>query len=294
MKGLEGACSIPDLGQIGDQPFNPYAIVSPQDNSILFYSQAFAQVGRFHPSTDPIPQSSFQRSHLELKQTKLNDCYNFLQCLNTVYRYRTNLIESIIHELRTASLAISLGAYAFALDEQVAPLILSRILQASHRQKISTLIASDIIQLITTPPITHPICLARILKGSLSHFPLLAQMNFTLGSMVKTDTIEHVNPAIWGNPGFLEHFFDTLFSWLEMEDVMVEMETVNPVTVKVCVRIPPDQFLPYIQGFRMISHYVEYVVAYFNGRSWVDQTSINILFPLCQNYWMNRPGRSSS
>jgi hypothetical protein len=283
MRGFEVVCSLPDLGQIGNQAFDPYVILSPQNDSVLYFSQAFAQISRFHPSTGAISKSMFRELDLELKKTKLNVCYEILQCVGNKTNYRTSWIDAIIHELRTASLAISLGAYAFALDEEVAPLILSKILQASHRQKISTLIASDLIQLLTTPPETHPISLARILKESLSRFPPPIQINFSLGSLIKIGAVEHIHPFILGNQEFLEHFFGTIFSWLEMEEATVEMEIINPVTVKVSIRIPNDQFLTNIQGFYLISHYIEYVIGYFNGRSWLDQTSINIMFPLCEN-----------
>ena len=93
-------------------------------------------------------------------------------------------VEELIHELRTASLTIDLGAHVLADNTHLAPMLLQKLLRASHRQKISTLIASDFLQLTTTPPLIQAISLVKILTSGLSHSPFTSQVKFNISSLI--------------------------------------------------------------------------------------------------------------
>ncbi|MHA2246310.1 MAG: hypothetical protein ACXADY_15205 [Candidatus Hodarchaeales archaeon] len=267
---------------INEKPFNPFIIIYPNDHVILFFTQSFAQLYGFHPSIvllpNPIP--SINELDLDIQQFETLDCYEIQQFKQAVINHETPWIEELIHELRTASLTIDLGAHALADSEYLAPALLRKLLRASHRQKIATLIASDFLQLRTSSTSIHPVPLIKILTSGLSHSPFTTQMKFYISSTLRTDLVGHINPIIWGNFHFLSNFFTTLLSWLETESIILEMRTINPVSVQVTISIPDDHFLSYIQGFSLVTRYLRYIIAYFNGCSWVTQNSINILFPM--------------
>lgn len=267
---------------IGTKPFDSFVILSSNDHSLLFFTQSFAQLSGFHPSIVPslIPIPNIWVQNLDIQRRVPFDQYEIYQ-----FKQRTSLcyenlwVETMIHELRTASLTIDLGAHVLVENDQSAPYILQKLLRASHRQKISTLIASDFLQLLISPPSIYSISLTKILISGLSHCPV-APLKFHLASSIETNFLGHINPIIWGNFHFLANFFTTFFSWLGMECVTLEMEIINPVSVLVSLDIPPTHSLSHIQGFSLIPHYLHYITAYFNGRAWMTQSSVKILFPL--------------
>lgn len=268
---------------IGTTPFNTFVILSSNEQAALFFTQSFAHLSGFHPSTVPssIPIPILHKLNIDIHCCEPLDCYEIY-----LFKQKSSLlhervwIEDLIHELRTASLTIDLGAHVLAEDEHLAPMLLQKILRASHRQKIATLIASDFLQLLTSTPIINSISLTKMLTSSLSHSLSTTQMKFHLTSSINENLIGHINPIIWGNFHFLTNFFTTLLSWLETELITVEMEIINPVAVQIRMKIAHDHFLTSIQGFPLIPHYLHYIAAYFNACSWITQTSINIIFPL--------------
>ena len=271
------------LMQVVVKPFNPFIILSSFNQALLFFTQTFAQISGFHPSTIPsyIPFPVHDKLNLEIQHCELIgniQIYQFKE-ENSFY-YRNSCVEALIHELRTASLAIDLGAHIMAENEDLAPMVLNKLLRAAHRQKVSTLVASDFIQLVTIPPLIYPTSLIKILSDGLSHSPALSRNKFCLESSIETFTLGHVNPVILGNFHYLTKFFSTLLIWLEAEPVTVELEIINPISVQVSLNVPHNHFLSNNQGFSLIPHYVDYFAANFNARAWVTQTSINILFPL--------------
>ena len=268
---------------IKTKPFNPFVILSSYDHTLLFFTQTFAQLSGFHPSTLPsmIPAPLENQLKLELKNYMTIGNYEFHQFKeNDPFYYRNLCVDALIHELRTASLAIDLGTHVLIEYNQLIPSMLQKLLCAAHRQKISTIVASDIIQLVTSTPLIYPISLLKILTDGLSQSPDISLVRFRLASPTETLILEHVNPTIWGNFQYLTSFFTSLLMWLKNEKVTVLMEIINPVSVQVTITIPHERFLSSIQGFSLIAHYLHYVAAYFNGRAWVTQTSVNILFPL--------------
>ncbi len=284
-KGLS-KCSFPQINginNIGTKPFNPFIILSLNEQSLLFFTQSFVQLSGFHPSTVLLsnPITAINELNLDIQRFEMLDCYEVYQFKQKTSFYNSNFwVEDLIHELRTASLTIDLGAHVLTENEHLAPMLLRKLLRASHRQKISTLIASDFLQLLTSTPSIYSISLTEILTSGLSHSPVTDQVKFYLTSSIKSDLMGHINPIILGNFHFLANFFTTLLSWLETESVTLEMEIINPVSVQVSMNIPYDHFLSNIQGFPLIPHYLNYIAAYFNSCSWITQSSINILFPL--------------
>ncbi|MFX1508253.1 MAG: hypothetical protein ACFFDC_19395 [Promethearchaeota archaeon] len=268
---------------INAKPFTPFLILSPNDQEILYFTQTFAHLTGLHPSITPItiPAPLFQNLNLDIHSYTSFETYEIHHFKEfTPSYYEKFWIEELIHELRTASLTVDLGTHVLAGSEDQAPILLQKLLKASHRQRVSTLIASDFLQLQTTSPIIRALPLVKILTSSLSHSPFTSKVRYIISSSVKTTSIGYLNPIIWGNYYFLSNFFTTLFSWLKTKPITMEMTTINPVSVQISMRIPEDQFLSDIQGYSLIPHYLHFIVAYFNGCSWVTQNAINILFPL--------------
>ena len=268
---------------IHTKPFTPFIILSPDDQEILYFTQTFAQLTGLHPSVTPItiPTPLFQNLNLDIHYYAPLESYEIHQFAeSTPSFYEKFWIEELIHELRTASLTVDLGTHILAGSEEQAPILLQKLLRASHRQRISTLIASDFLQLQTMSPIIRTLPLVKILTSSLTHSPFTSKVQCIISSSVTTMPINYINPIIWGNFYFLCNFFTTLFSWLKTKPITMEVTTISPVSVQVSMRIPEDQFLSDIQGYSLIPHYLHFILAYFNGCSWVTQNAINILFPL--------------
>ncbi|MFW9906085.1 MAG: hypothetical protein ACFFFH_17310 [Candidatus Thorarchaeota archaeon] len=272
---------LKDPTPINAKPFTPFIILSPDDQEILYFTQTFAHLTGLFPSITPrsIPTSLFQNLNIQYyAPLKSYEIHLFTESPHSFYA--NFWIEELIHELRTASLTVDLGAHVLAGNEDQAPLLLQKLLRASHRQRVSTLIASDFLQLQTNSPIIRTFPFVKILTSSLSHSPFTSKVRFVISSPLNTEPIANLNPIIWGNFYFLSNFFTTLYSWLKTKPITMEMTTINPVSVKVTISIPEDQFLSDIQGYSLIPYYLHFIVAYFNGCSWVTQNAINILFPL--------------
>jgi len=268
---------------INSKPFTPFVILTPDHQEILYFTQVFAQLTGLHPSATPITISTPIISNLDLDIQYYSSigCYEIHQFKQSTSFYQEDFwVEELIHELRTASLTVDLGAHVLASSRDQAPILLQKLLRAAHRQRISTLIASDFLQLQTTSPIIQAISLIKVLSSSFSHSPYTSKARFVISSPIKVDTLSYINPIIWGNFFFLSNFFTTLFSWLKTEPIIMEMTPINPVSVQVTMSIPEDHFLSEIQGFSLLPHYLYFIAAYFNGCAWLTQNSINILFPL--------------
>jgi hypothetical protein len=272
---------IKDSMPINTKPFTPFIILSPNDHIVLYFTQTFAQLTGFHPSVPPVTIPTPVLNNLDTYFHASFESYEIHYFAESPPSfYEKFWIDELIHELRTASLTVDLGTHVLAGSEDQAPILLQKLLRASHRQRVSTLIASDFLQLQTTSPIIRALPLVKILTSSLSHSPFTSKVRYIISSLVKTTPIAYLNPIIWGNFYFLSNFFTTLFSWLKTIPITMEMTTISPVSVQVSMQIPEDQFLSDIQGYSLIPHYLHFIVAYFNGCSWVTQNAINILFPL--------------
>ncbi|MFX1539073.1 MAG: hypothetical protein ACFFDI_33255 [Promethearchaeota archaeon] len=274
---------LKDPTPINTKPFTPFVILSPNDQIILYFTQTFAQITGLHPSIPPmsIPTPIYQELNRDANSYAPLESYEIHYFPKSAPSfYEKYWIEELIHELRTASLTVNLGTHVLAGSEDQAPIILQKLLLASHRQRVSILIASDFLQLQAASPIIRTLPLVKILTNSLFHSPFTSKARFSISYSGKTTPIGHLNPIIWGNFYFLSNFFTTLFSWFKAKPITIEMTTINPVSVQIIMRIPEDQFLSDIRGYSLIPHYLHFIMAYFNGCSWVTQNAINILFPL--------------
>jgi hypothetical protein len=195
----------------------------------------------------------------------------------------------LIHEIRTASFIIDLGAHTFLVDNQLTSLIFEKIQRASRRQIISTLIASDFIQMITSMPRICSTSLIDILINSISNSPTVTQMKYHSNTTLESNIIGIFDPFVFGDFHFLSDFFSNIMFWLETTPLTINMDILNNISVQVGISTPSNQNLSSFQGFSLIVHYLNYISAYVNSRSWVTQSSINIIFPLTSPIFRKNP-----
>jgi hypothetical protein len=265
------------------RPFNPYIIVFRKDQTVQYFTQAFSQLSGFHPSTVPasIPPPNGDFFDLDYKHYFSSiPSYEIYQCIpqkSSSALKKNTWVDVLIHELRTATLSMDLGSYLLSDSQQPTPRLVHKIIKASHHQRISTLVASDFIQLISSPPQISRVSLLNILMHSFTQLPNSTQLVFLI--TVRSDILNHIHPTIWGNTHYLASFFSTILYWIPYQ-LTIELEIVNPISIQLNINCPSDQYLSAIKGFMLISHYLKYVTAYFNCRAWISQQVINIIFPL--------------
>lgn len=253
-------------------PFSAYLLVSNDDQKVQFFTQAFSQLSGYPASASPmllpLPENgNFQFKFEQISPSSTYTVY-LLRQKRSPLLWENDWVEVLIHELRTSTLTFDLGSYVFTNLHQVTPRLFHRLLEASHRQRFSTLIASDLVQLISFPPKISPVSLLNILK-SFTQLPESTQITFHMSN----------NPTIWGNNSFLASFFSTLL-YLIPYQVTLEIEMVNPFSIQVSVLLPSDHYLSSIKGFILLTYYLNFVASYFNARQWVTQQSIFLIFPL--------------
>jgi hypothetical protein len=254
-------------------PFSAYLLVSNDDQTVRFFTQTFSRLSGYHASTAPMSVPVPSTDNFQLKFERISPSSNFTVYLvvqqNSPLLWKNEWVEVLIHELRTSSLSFDLGSYIFSTRHQVTPRLVHSLLEASRRQRVSTLIASDLIQLISSPPKISSVFLLNILMKSFNQLPESTQINFRLSN----------NPIIWGNNSYLASFFSTLL-YLIPYQVTLDVDIINPFSIQVSILTTSDQYLSSIKGFILLSNYLNYVSSYFNARQWITQQSINIIFPL--------------
>jgi hypothetical protein len=265
-------------------PFQAYIITD--DDVILYYTQSFAEISGLNPS-----QSSPRLSQLKTQDVSFNLLedshliYNVYSCHKTTpvpLPYQRMWVEDLIHELRTASLLMGLGTRL--LQETTSsslPYLFKTLRTATHRQKMSTLIASDFIQLLSAPPPLSPATLSGVISKSWSSSPDPSRVRFHVQvGDGNQDPYFNSNPVIYGSEHFLANFCITTLTWFETEPVTMELEQINRVSTRLSFCIPYDHYLSTLQSYRLINHYFQYIAAYFNLRCWLTQSTFNIIFPL--------------
>ncbi|MHA1979264.1 MAG: hypothetical protein ACW98I_20345, partial [Candidatus Hodarchaeales archaeon] len=157
-----------------------------------------------------------------------------------------------------------------------------RILQtASHRQKISTLIASDFIQLLSLPPEIGQTSLSKVVSKIWSSYSDPSRIRYHNHSGNKSRGHFHnPNPTIYGNEHFMENFFSTTLSWFEKQPVTIEVEQMNHVSSRISFCIPFIEHLSSLMSYRLINHYFQYIAAYFNFRVYLTQSTLNFIMPV--------------
>ena len=271
------------LQRVMTKPFSSYIIV--QNDVILYYTHSFGEIGRLNPSQSAPLFSSMNYQNIEF--TLLEDRskpYNVYHCRSneTSVPYENIWVEDLIHELRTGTLLMGLGTDLLSKAEGKGTNRISKILQsASHRQKLSTLIASDFIQLLSLPPKIGRTSLPKVISRIWSSANDLSRIRYHdhSGNKFHGRSFDP-NPNIYGNEHFLENFFSTTLNWFENQPVTIEMERVNQVSSKISFCIPFNNHMSSLMSYRLINHYFQYIAAYFNFRVYLTQSTLNFIMPI--------------
>lgn len=190
--------------------------------------------------------------------------------------WREKWSELLIHELRTATLSLDFGSYLVTDSYPITPRLVHQLVKASQRQKVSTLIASDFIQLISSPPIISHTSLLNSLMRSFTYQPTTL-IDFNISSV--PSMTKQMDPLIFGNAHFLANFLSTLLYWIPYK-VTVELQILNLFSVQINITIPHEYYLSSLNGFLLVSNYIQYIAAFFNGRAWISHHTISLIFPL--------------
>ncbi len=188
--------------------------------------------------------------------------------------------DLIIRELRTVSHAIELGTRLISTNYHQD--IVQTMINSSKRQKVATLIASDFILLLTSPPEIYSTSLMQIIQDA-TGFPKLKRTYYNYHFSMNSTNLKNNPPKLIGIYQFLKNFLQTLLNWMNEEEVTLEINIINPVTVFISLSISEDSFLSELKNYPLIPHYISYIAAYFNGRAWLTQNTVNLLFPLDLN-----------
>jgi hypothetical protein len=271
------------LQDVMTQPFSSYLIV--ENDAILFYTQTFGEIARLNPSQSAPLFSSLNYQNINFTPLEdTNTAYNIYHCSrnDTYLPFKNIWAEDLIHELRTASLLMDLGTRLLTdTDEKESLKILKILNNASYRQKLSTLIASDFIQLLSLPPELRPTALSKVISRIWSSVIDPSRIRYHFHSGDKSRSIfTNPNPIIYGNENFLSNFLSTTLSWFEKQPVTIEMEQINRMSIKISFCIPFANHLSSLMNYRLINHYFQYIAAYFNFRVYLTQSTLNIILPL--------------
>ncbi len=146
---------------------------------------------------------------------------------------------------------------------------------------MSTLIASDFIQLLSLPPELGRTALFKVISRSWSSVSDPSRIRYHTHSADKSQGFNSdPNPIIYGNEHFLVNFFSTTLSWFEKQPVTIELERQNRISTKISFCIPFENHLSSLMSYRLINHYFQYIAAYFNLRVYLTQSTLNIILPI--------------
>jgi len=271
------------LQKVLTRPFTAYTIV--ENDVILYYTQSFSEIAQLNPSQSAPLFSSLNYQNIDLTQIEdENTPYNVYYCRSNDMHipFKNIWVEDLIHELRTGALLMDLGTRLLTeTDEKGRQQLFEILKNASHRQKLSTLIASDFIQLLSLPPELGRTALSKVISRTWSFISDPSRIRYHVHS---GDRIQGLffdpNPIIYGNEYFLTNFLSTTLSWLEKQPVTIEMEQMNRITTKISFCIPFENHLSSLKSYRLINHYFQYIAAYFNLRVYLTQSTLNIIFPV--------------
>ncbi len=275
------------LQKVMTQPFSSYIIV--ENNVILYYTHTFGEIGQLNPSQSA-PLLSYM-NYQNIIFTLLEDSstpYNVYYCRSngTSLPYKNIWIEDLIHELRTGTMLMDFGTNLLRKCDEKGTNKIFKILQnASLRQKISTLIASDFIQLLSQSPEIGQTSLSRVISKIWSSASDLSRIRYHDQSGSKSGgSYSNSNPIIYGNEHFLENFFSTTLNWFEKQPVTIEMEQMNRVSTRISFCIPFKEHISSLMSYRLINHYFQYIAAYFNFRVYLTQSTLNFIMPVLLRY----------
>jgi len=270
---------------VSTNPFNPFFITSNESQKLLYFTQTFALLGGYNPSTTPstISIASLNDSHLKFQQISQSCQFKIFQSpvkTAILLKERDSLAKNLDHELRTVSLLIDLSSEIIAKDNQDPKKLFKILLNSSRRQKTIALISSDFIQLITSPPTIFSISFMDFLNNVYDFLLSKPRVKFKSKKSFKQILSRFIDPKIYGNFHFLTHFFRTLFLWLETKLVSFEIRSLTPISLQVNLSTPTNHNLSKFQCNSLMSNFLHFISAYFNYRSWMTPNSIIIEFPL--------------
>lgn len=239
----------------------------------------------YNPSTTPSAISIVSLNDSSLKFHQISQLCQFKIFQSPVktailLKERDSLIKNLDHELRTASLLIDLSSEIIAKDVQDNKELLKILLNSSRRQKTITLISSDFIQLITSPPTIFSISFMDFLNNVYDFLLSKPQVKFKSKKSFKQILSRFIDPKIYGNFHFLTHFFRTLFLWFATIPVSLEIRSSTPISLQVKLSIPTNHNLSKFHCNSLMSNFLNFISAYFNYRFWMTPNSIIIEFPL--------------
>ena len=260
-----------------------YTIV--ENDVILYYTQSFSEIAQLNPSQSAPLFSSLNYQNIDLTPIEdANTPYNVYYCRSNDMHipFKNIWVEDLIHELRTASLLMDLGTRLLtATDEKGLPELFKILKNASHRQKLSTLVASDFIQLLSLPPELGHTALSKVISRSWNSVSDPSRIKYNVHSRNRLQGyLFDPNPIIYGNEHFLTNFFSTTLNWFEKQPVTIEMEQLNRISSRISFCVPFENHLSSLMSYRLINHYFQYIAAYFNLRVYLTQSTLNIIFPV--------------
>ncbi len=271
------------LQQVLTEPFSSYIIV--ENDAILYFTHSFGEIGRLNPSqSEPLLSSlNYQNLNLTLIEDE-SSAYNVYYCKSndTQISFKNIWIEDLIHELRTASFIMDLGTRViYETNENGYQNLHNTLKSATLRQKLSTLVASDFIQLLSQPPELRRTALHNVISRSWSSASDPTCIRYNTHSADNFRGLKfNPNPIIFGNEHFLVNFFSTTLNWFEKQPVTIEMEQMNRVSSRISFCIPFKEHMSSLTSYRLINHYFQYIAAYFNFRVYLTQSTLNFIMPV--------------
>ncbi|MFX1538863.1 MAG: hypothetical protein ACFFDI_32145, partial [Promethearchaeota archaeon] len=265
---------------IYSNPFNPFIILSADHDEVFYFTQSFAELSGIHSSTRQISNKTLFSLHMDLYSIPLKTYKIFYSSFShPITSMINNWVEELTYELRTGSLLMDLSHYLMRSVESLDQKVIQRFSHISYRQKILTIIVTDLIQLLLNPPNIYPVSLSNVLRTSFHYLRNSSNTQFNMISSLDSYDLETSNPEIWGSSHFPENLFSTILTWLHGLPITIEVEIMNDFSIGISFSIPSETLLTTLQGFSLVSHYLRFFTSYFNGRLWLNQNSINIILP---------------
>ena len=174
-------------------PFSSYIIA--EGDRILYFTQAFVELSGINPSQSSPKLSDLVNRNLVFDVPEdsysIYDIYLCHQKSSSISEFQNSWVKDLVHELRTSSSVLELGTHVITETENPSLRELSKTLtKASHRQRISTLIASDLIQLLANPP---DLAACYLLKAILRGWNSLKDPNLKLKADLKINSNEIIS-----------------------------------------------------------------------------------------------------
>jgi hypothetical protein len=264
------------------QPFNPFAILSTDNEEVFFFTQTFAQLCRIHPSSRLIPNKALLSLNPKLYSITFgSDSYKVIASSEgpSLCSITENCVDDLTHELRTGSLLMDLSSYLMKNSENLDSEVINRFRRAAYRQKILSIVSSDFIELLLGNPLIQPVSLYEVLRRSLKYLQTSPRTRINIVSSSETDLFEQSSTETWGGSHVPLNILSTVLAWLYGIPLTIEVEIINEFSMGISFNLPNNFLLTNHQGYSLIVHYLRFMTSYFNYRSWITQNAINIVFP---------------